>query len=181
MSDHTPKKIIPRYIEPRKFVNHAVVLQGEVATDGLTRFAEASIKAEHIEVELTFSFDEERRRTVTGWAKANLWVECQRCLELMTYVIETDIAWAIVWDEEKARQLPSRLEPWIAGEDAEDLYAMIEEELLLALPTAPTHQELCIDSALLSSGEVVEDDEIIEKQNPFSALAALKGKKETKH
>lgn len=180
MSDSSLKKIIPRHIEPRKFVNHAVVLQGEVAGDGLTRFAEASIKVEHIEVELAFGFDEERRRTVTGWAKANLLVECQRCLELMPYAIEADIRWAIVWDEEKARQLPARLEPWIAGEEAEDLYAMIEEELLLALPTAPTHSELCIDSTLLSSGEVVEDDEATDKNNPFLALAALKSK-ETKH
>lgn len=180
MSDSTPKKIIPRHIEPRKFVNHAVFLSGQILGDGLTRFAEASIGVKHIDVELEFGFDEERRRTVTGWVKADLLVECQRCLEPMTYSVKTDINWAIVWDEEKARQLPSRLEPWIAGEEAEDLYAMIEEELLLALPTAPSHSELCIDSALLSSGEVVIEDEEETTNNPFQVLAALKGK-ETKH
>ncbi|HEY7774597.1 MAG TPA: YceD family protein, partial [Marinagarivorans sp.] len=129
-----------------------------------------------LHAELEFGYDQERRRVVQGKVTAELSLECQRCLEPMAFSIEADVNWAVVWDEEKAKQLPSRLEPWIAGEEAEDLYAMIEEELLLALPTAPLHTELCIESSLLSSGdEELVDSDTEKTNNPFQALAALKG------
>lgn len=176
MSDDTPKRTVPQYIEPRKFCAQAVLLAGEIPGNGFQRLSAASAVVNCLNVELEFGFDQERHRTVAGTVSGQLSLECQRCLEPMPYSVDIQVSWAVVWDEEKAKQLPSRLEPWIAGEEAEDLYAMIEDELLLAIPTAPMHPELCIESSLLSSG----DEELIENEkeltnNPFQALAALKG------
>lgn len=176
MSDDTPKRTIPQYIEPRKFCIKGVLLTGEIPGDGFQRLLAASAVVDRLSAELEFGFDQERRRTVTGKVSAELSLECQRCLDSMPYSTEIDVSWAIVWDEEKAKQLPARIEPWIAGEEPEDLYAMIEDELLLAIPTAPMHPELCIESSLLSSGdeELIDDEEEL-TNNPFQALAALKG------
>lgn len=172
-------KVIPQYIEPRKFVAQSVVLIGAMDIGKVTRLSEASAMAKSVSLDLNFGYDEERRRVITGTIQADLSLLCQRCLEPMAYATEVDVSWAVVWDEDQAKQLPKRLDPWIAGEDTEDLYAMVEEELLLALPTAPAHETLCIDSSLLSSGEPVSEVSQDKKNNPFQALEALKGK--TKH
>jgi uncharacterized protein len=186
MSEGTPEKIVPRYIEPRKFCIHGVVLSGSVTGSNMPRLDAASASVKNLNAELEFSCDQEHRRVVTGNLRGQLVLECQRCLADMPFNVEVEINWAVVWDEEKAKQLPARLEPWIAGEEAEDLYYMIEEELLLALPTAPVHPQLCIESSLfessrLSAGEepivVAEEspkDSIQAPNNPFQVLKVLK-------
>lgn len=175
MSDSTPKKTIPQYIEPRKFSAHGAILCGEIPNVGFQRLAQALVDVERIEADFNFDIDEEKRRVVMGEIKADVSLQCQRCLESMQYHLDVNVHWAVVWDEEKARQLPSHLEPWIAGEEPEDLYAMVEEELLLALPVAPVHAELCIDGALLRSGKEPVAEATTVKNSPFQALAALKG------
>lgn len=179
MSEGSPRNLIPQHIEPRKFIAQSVDLNGEMAIEKLTRLKEAHVDVHGMHVELSFIYDEERRRTVVGFIAAELSIICQRCLKPMPFETRIEINWAIVWDEDQAKQLPGRLDPWIAGEEAEDLYAMIEEEVLLALPTAPLHETLCIERSLLTSGEAPVETRDELKSNPFQALAALKGK--TKH
>lgn len=179
MSDATSPKIIPQFLEPRKFAVHGVKLSGEIPGSAFQRLAEADILVASLHADLDFDVDEERRRAVRGDVRADVSLQCQRCLETMPYLLEVSVNWAVVWSEDQAEKLPSTVEPWIAGEDAEDLYAMIEEELLLALPVAPVHSELCIDESLLRSGKEPVEETSSVKNNPFLALAALKG--ETKN
>jgi len=180
MSEGSPLKALPRHIEPRKFAGQSVSIAGQVLSDQLARLAGEGVSAGQIDAHLEFGFDDEKRRVVTGRITAELQVVCQRCLESMALPVDVAVAWAIVWDEEQAKKLPSRLEPWIAGEGPEDLYVMVEEELLLALPTAPMHNSDCLPADLLVAGEPDEPVEP-EKNSPFGALAALKGKIEPKN
>jgi uncharacterized protein len=53
-----------------------------------------------------------------------------------------------------------------------DLYAMVEDELLLSLPAVAYHQEACVGPALFSSGEPVNEKQ---GKNPFQILEQLKG------
>lgn len=180
MSEGSPLKVLPRLIEPRKFAGQSVSIAGLVPSDQLERLVNEGVSAGQIDVHLDFGADDEKRRVVLGKVAAELQVQCQRCLEPMMLPVAVDVAWAIVWDEEQAKKLPSRLEPWIAGEGPEDLYVMIEEELLLALPTAPMHSTDCLPADLLVAGEPPAQVEP-EKNSPFGALAALKGKIEPKN
>ena len=54
-----------------------------------------------------------------------------------------------------------------------DLRALIEDELLMALPLVPRHDE-CPDAVQLSVQSADFDAAQEEKTNPFAALAALK-------
>jgi uncharacterized protein len=59
------------------------------------------------------------------------------------------------------------------GEEPLDLLALVEDELLLALPIVPTHNtNFCQQPAGLDEPESSEDE--VTRSNPFSVLAQLK-------
>lgn len=165
-------KPLPRQSDPRKFAQQGVSVDGMIPVSELPRLMEAVESGEsEVLAHLSFGVSEDGYKVVTGSASVSVNQICQRCLQPVNVPVECDIALAIVWDEEKAKNLPSHLDPWIAGEGAADFYAMVEEELLLNLPAVAYHEELCIDQKLFSSGEPV----VVKKEkNPFQVLEQLK-------
>lgn len=165
-------KPLPRQVDPRKFAQQGVALEGFVPVAELPRIMEAAESSNgNAQVRLEFGISEEGKRAVTGHAVADLSLVCQRCLGPVTVTVESDISLAIVWDEEAAKALPQHFDPWITGEGAADLFNMVEEELLLSMPAVAYHHEPCIDSNLYSSGKPVE---IKKEKNPFQVLEQLK-------
>ena len=165
-------KLLPRLADPRKFAQQGVLLEGFIPVADLPRMVGvAQESAGNIQVALEFGLNETKKRVIKGHASANLVLVCQRCLEPVSVPVESEISLAIVWDEDAAKAVPQYLDPWIVGEGAADLYAMVEEELLLSLPAVAYHQEPCIDSRLLSSGTPVE---VKKERNPFQVLEHLK-------
>jgi uncharacterized protein len=166
-------KPLPRQGDPRKFAQQGISIQGFVPVSALPRLAGALTSVEgNVQVELAFTIGDDRKRLVTGTAKADLCMECQRCLNPVSIPVESHIALALVWAEEDIQSLPKELDSWIVGEGLADFYEMIEEELLLSLPAVAYHEELCIDAQLFSSGEPVVVKQ--EKKNPFQVLEQLK-------
>lgn len=165
-------KVLPRQGDPRKFAQHGVSLEGFIPVSELPRIVESTESSGgEVQVKLEFTISEERKKVVIGRACTELAVICQRCLEPVTIPVESNISLAIVWDEEAAKALPERFDPWITGEGVADLYDMIEEELLLSLPAVAYHEEPCLDSKLYSSGKAVE---VKREKNPFQVLEQLK-------
>ena len=165
-------KVLPRQGDPRKFAQHGVSLEGVIPVSELPRILDATEDSgSEVQVKLEFTISEERKKVVIGSANADLALVCQRCLEPVTVPVESNISLAIVWDEEAAKALPERFDPWITGEGMADLYEMIEEELLLSLPAVAYHEEPCLDSKLYSSGKPVE---VKKEKNPFQVLEQLK-------
>lgn len=95
--------------------------------------------------------------------KASLTMICQRCLEQMQVPITLHFNY-VVSAEESATLDDSDEVDWVEQSDAMDISALIEDELLIALPIAPIHAPQC-KQLNLESGE---------KPNPFSVLKALK-------
>ena len=179
MSDTPPKQVLPRQIDPRKFAQQGVHLSGDMDTAVLARLRELVCDSGGpARVELAFAVDEQRARTLTGAVDCRVAMVCQRCLEPVAVDLHCDINLVLVWDEEGARQLPRRVDPWIVGEGPADLYEVLEEELLLALPTVAYHDTNCIDPALLSSVDTAEGDPVPAAggSNPFKVLEQLKVK-----
>lgn len=174
MSDQAPEKRLPKLVEPRKLATAFANFQRFVHADDLPRLSEAVISIDRVAVNIDFGRDEQGRPELVGSIKAQLTLECQRCLEPMNYDVDRDIALAIVWDEAQAKALPKHLDPWIAGEDEADLAAILEEDILLALPVVARHAYDCLDASLLSTGDSEEVEDT--KPNPFSVLAELKDK-----
>ncbi|MES2824709.1 MAG: YceD family protein [Pseudomonadota bacterium] len=168
----TSQNLLPRQGDPRKFAQQGILLQGLVPIASLPRLVDAIEESSgEIQVDLVFGFSEDKKKIVTGSARADISLVCQRCLNPVTVLVESSISLGIVWDEEHALALPEYLDPWIAGEGAADFYEMIEEEMLLSLPAVAYHQEPCVNNKLFESGKPVE---VKKEKNPFQVLEQLK-------
>jgi DUF177 domain-containing protein len=174
MSSTPSKPLLSRDIDPRKFAKQGLELEGSIAVEELPRLSEALAEGgSEVGVALAFDIDEQGLKVVTGNVKGTLSVTCQRCLEAVPLEVEADFNLALAWDEDEAKQLPRRLDPWIVGEGATDIYTIVEEELLLALPMVAYHEEPCLDATLYQSGEV-EAEDVEPRENPFQMLEQLK-------
>lgn len=174
MSERAPEKRLPKLVEPRKLAVAHAHFQRFIDAEDLPRLQEVALKIESVIVDIQFGKDEQGRPQLSGDIQGSLMLECQRCLEPMLEQINRQVSLAIVWDEAQAKALPKNLDPWIVGEEEADLAAILEEELLLALPVVARHTEDCLGSGQLSFGEPEETEEV--KPNPFSVLADLKDK-----
>ncbi len=92
---------------------------------------------------------------------------CQRCLQLMMQKLAIRSRFLIVLNESEAGALDDDdAYDAIVGATDFDLDALVEDEVILALPIAPRHEVCPDDSANLPYVE--------KKPSPFAALAALK-------
>lgn len=178
MSDRPPLKALPQEVEPRKFAQRGVELRGSVPVNKLPRLHDSVVTIGTVEAELQFGLDEQHLKIVTGKAVAVVERQCQRCLNSMEQQVVSEINLAIVWDDEQAKQL-SQYDPWVVGEEAADLYGIIEEEILLNMPYVCYHEHMCVPAEALSVGDIEEQDLAAEKSNPFELLKQLKDLKKT--
>lgn len=163
-------------------------LEGNIPLAELARFRDAVLAVPEgglCRVSLVFSADSQRRRIVRGELEADVELECQRCMTGMMTTLSSSFELGMVPSDEKARQLPSELEPFVTDGDTVDLWTMVEDELLLALPAYPLHErDECPAKSELealepgSEGGEPAPDSVEKRENPFSVL---KGLKTTKH
>lgn len=173
MSDGTPEYMIPREIEPRKFAQLGVLLKGGVPAQALPRLAQATLAVESVEAQLQFSLNEQSRAQVQGTVDARVQQQCQRCLEPVEVVLSCSVALTVTKSEQQAKDLAKELDAWLVPDDSGDLFAMLEEEILLALPYVVFHDYDCVDASLFQRGPASEASP--EKAgNPFQVLEQLK-------
>ncbi|MBK1645313.1 hypothetical protein CKO25_11810 [Thiocapsa imhoffii] len=130
--------------------------------------------------ELRFARDARARATVTGCVRAVLRLRCQRCLGVVEYAVAAPIAIALIRSDEEARELPAELDPHLVIEDQMNPLELVEDELLLAIPTVPRHADGACDAAAVAVPDPVAVRERAEEDRPrpFAALAALKNRSE---
>jgi len=179
MSGTSNNKYIPRWVDPKKFALHDVVVEGDIPAETMPRLAEVIIDhVSPVHARLEFAFDSSKRRVLTGRVSGLVNLKCQRCLGPVKQSIATDLNLAVVLNDEQAKNLPRTLEPWLIDRDAKevDLHAVLEDELLLCVPMMAYHDEACLEPTLYSSGPDIEE-KLSEKRNPFEVLGQLKIKK----
>ncbi len=93
---------------------------------------------------------------------ASLPLVCQRCLEAMQLDVTLSFDY-VISEEEPASFDGDDDVDWIEASREMNLNELIEDELLIAIPLAPTHDHAC-KPLKLESGE---------KHNPFAALKDL--------
>jgi uncharacterized protein len=168
---------LPRELDARKAAVRGALVSGSLRPGDMPRFRallagdEGSVRAE-----LEFGRDEEGRSLVRVVIDADVEVTCQRCLQPMRRRLESDSTLAIVWTDEQAGQLPRNLEPLVVAEQEVDLWRVVEEELMLALPAFSYHEsEACKEILADYSGPAPEEAVPTgKKPNPFDVLAQLK-------
>jgi uncharacterized protein len=81
----------------------------------------------------------------------------------------------IVTSIDQANRLPEGYEPLLVEEGKIPLKNIIEDEILLILPTFPKHQPSClVPNTDNNNVDSLVNDESSSPENPFSILAKLK-------
>ena len=102
-------------------------------------------------------------------ADAQIALVCQRCLGPVSTHVEVQRSFHFVADESTAAQLDADSEDDVlAMTRALDLQALVEDELLLALPLVPRH-DLCPEPLPMEHSDAPEA-----APSPFGALSVLK-------
>ena len=165
---------LPNRVNIRKAVTRAARYSGSLGAEQLPRF-ETILDQRRVTVEVAFSRDEEGQAIAEVTLSAPVVLECQRCLGPLETTLSSHSQLALVLDDEQARHLPSRYEPWIALEDV-DLWEMASEELALAMPVVSYHPEdECSVQVPKSTAPAEEnvDGDAVSADNPFNVLSAL--------
>jgi uncharacterized protein len=106
-------------------------------------------------------------------ASTSIALTCQRCMTPVDSPIEVDQWYRFVATEEIATAEDDESEEdLLVLEPQFDLLAVLEDELIMALPVVPMH-EVCPVAVPMRAGEA-EADVAPEKPNPFAVLAQLK-------
>ncbi|MFC3609067.1 YceD family protein [Stutzerimonas tarimensis] len=165
------KDQIPSHIDPRKLADRGATLKGVLPLVKLERLADAlESKDGVIDVSLAFERDQQRAVVVHSRLEVGVKMICQRCLELVELPIQSECDYAVVNEGANTQHLPSGYDVLEVGEDPLDLLALVEDELLLALPIVPLHDPK--DCQAPGSDEPEPDE--VKRSNPFSVLAQLK-------
>ncbi len=125
------------------------------------------------EIKLSFEFstNEYHHPTIKGHVDAELQVECQRCLESMSYIVDQDFALLIDASEEDVTAF--MMDTVYTDEGYLNVLEVIEDELILTLPLISMHEDRNCNKQW--QPDLIEE-EIVEKINPFAVLETLKGK-----
>jgi uncharacterized protein len=170
----------PKRFDVAAFAAGGASLAGEWPLAALPRLASAGAQGSGFEAPPVHWQATGERATLGGAgvqptlhlvADAAVSVECQRCLQTMVVPLHVDRRLFFVEGEDAAAALDTDSEDDVLTlEPAIDLRALIEDELLLALPLVPRH-EVCPEPLPLRGEDAAPAEE-----HPFAALAALKGR-----
>ena len=131
---------LPQFLDPRKYADQGRVVEGRLTVSDLPRLQDYRESLDQpVVISLAFGRDEEGHRRIEGEVSTQLVLPCQRCLEPVVCDVHATIDVALVRNEDQAKALPQRLDPWLVGDDPMVLTDLLEEELLLAMPLVALH------------------------------------------
>lgn len=175
------KEHSPDRLDVKAFAQAGAHLSGHDTLLKYQRLAEEA-KGLHPDLRVDWAADGELRTShgLEGqvWlrlkASATLPMTCQRCLQSVDVPLEVEREFRFVADEATAEALDSDSEEDLLALSREfNLRELIEDELLMALPVVPRHDECPAGVKLASSDEDFEEASA-QKPNPFAALAGLR-------
>lgn len=183
----------PKTLDVAAFCRDGGRLDGQAALADLPRFADSVVRRADGAAESPVQWRAEGslqavaggppqcRVDLTVHARPTL--ECQRCLQPVAVPLEIERRIRFVQGEEAAARLDEELEDDVLALSPRfDLLALVEDELLLALPLVPRH-DACPDlpaglrpeaGAQAAAGGAGPDRPGERTDHPFAALAALR-------
>src|SRR3990172_5531228 len=161
---------LPEYVDPLQLADSRRLLTGRVALADMQRLAPSLYSTEgSATVDLEFGKDEQHIPYLRGHITAQVTVLCQPCLQPMVLDLHTEPCLGMVKSEGQAETLPENYEPLWVNAPVMPLAAIVEDELLLALPSVPKHADINCAAHIARPAE----PETATRKNPFELLAQL--------
>ena len=164
---------LPDRINPWQLAAENGRLNGELNLAGLPRLAAMPNHAGGtVSVTLVAGTDGQGVRFIKGRLRTGVELVCQRCLGPLRLPLEVVISLGLARGEAEFDRLPDEYEPLLVPEGGIAVADLVEDELLLALPQIPRHDDEreCEANGYMTPGEFAPD---AEHRQPFAALASL--------
>ena len=166
---------LPDKIDPWRLTAEGGRLEGVLALASLPRLA---AELEHTEGEVSVALatgvDSQGLRYIIGRLQTGIALICQRCLGPLQWPLDIAVSLALVRNEMMADRLPEQYEPLVVADGLIRVADLVEDELLLALPLIPQHDQIqqCETHVgqASSASEPVPD---AKQRQPFAVLASL--------
>jgi len=158
-------------INSLSFAREAGSLQGELPIAGLTRVLDKLVdSAGCLSYRVVGGVGTRNRPQLLLQLDGVLSVCCQRCLEGIDYPLEVRSLLEFVDDEEDLTQeeIEDDSRDFLPAQGELDIVALIEDEIILNLPSAPRHESCSLPETGQGTGKI----------SPFSVLTGFRGKAE---
>ena len=181
------RKPLPVRLDPVNFADYGRVIEGSIATKGMLRLKGNVVASDDmVSAKLSFSRGLYGYPLVAGQVNASVDMRCERCLDDVRMELNPDINVLLKPEGEVLRQNKSNEED-IKDTDKPDIHEydgkslelseLVEEELLLALPLIPKHQDISLCNqdmvAWLAANEAPGEGQEApaeRAENPFAIL-----------
>lgn len=173
---------LPELIEPDRLAQTGRLLKGTLAINRMKRLRPLLLDEEGgVDVDLVFAIDASGQPNVTGSVSTNIKLQCQRCMQAMNLRVAEKISLAIIRNSQQANDLPSYYDPLMVDDEMVSLPELVEDEILLALPSVPLHApedcQVKLDGAKQNESfdKTTESNQQkdSERKNPFDILKQL--------
>ncbi len=168
---------VPQQLELRKLAARGTEIVGDIPLLKVPRFCSMLVgDSGVVTIELKIGLGESRRPIMTGQIRTSVQVECQRCLQPMSLELKADVKLVFVWSETEFQTIAEDRDPLVLGDERLELYELVEEELLLALPFSNCHdqKDCSIENYAAGSADEVLEQEQESRISPFDVLKQLK-------
>ena len=172
------KHPLPVELDPFREAEKEQHFEGTIPLNQMKRLAglhlcdKAGETDNKITVVLDFGIGIEGYKSVQCDIVASLTRSCQRCLECFVEETRLKSQVAFVRHEREVNEVPDNLEPYVVTDHLMRLSDFVEDELILALPVIPMHENICTDFSQGENEEQTMDE--AGKDNPFQLLDKLK-------
>lgn len=165
---------LPQFIDVQKWADREAVIEQIHPLRVYARLLEGAVDDEgEVTVNVRLHRDQQGLFVVEGRMATTVKLTCQRCLEPVSTDLDVGVHLWLLRSEEQADRLPDDADFLVIDENGcIDLAAALEDELILALPLVPAHEEC--EAFPVEPVEEAEP-EAPARPNPFLVLASLKG------
>jgi uncharacterized protein len=115
-------------------------LKGHIALAMMSRLQDSLYaQAGTAYIEWQFALDRQQRPSIRGFIETQLPLQCQRCLQLFYWPVNTPVALLALHPGQTEQDLPKGYEEIILPSAPVTLAELVEDELILALPIVAMH------------------------------------------
>lgn len=171
---------------PRKLCNRNASINSTLPLEKLQRLSEYLHDNQgQVEVSLSFDRDDAGFCYISGKVKADVNMQCQRCLKATAVDLESQVTVKVADSDEDVEQITQsssdpleKLEVILCDEGELDLLSLIEDELIMTLPIVASHEsEECSDELNTLHDKVRQeqksDDHSLGSKTSIKGLEAL--------
>ena len=161
---------LPTIVVPKKLLKNKSALQGFFDNHQLERVNDAFCTViGKVEVDIKLESEDKGRIRLSGTVSCKLELVCQRCLNSFSYPLEIEMGTMLVDEDSMLNEKTNFDDLPILGDEL-NLLNLIQDEILLGLPTAPTCETACSENGIMRSNVEMQGSE----RNPFEVLRQLK-------